>query len=159
VLAGLSVAENLTAARLRTRLSGLALDGNGEDHETRSWIEKLGLRPPRPKAAIETLSGGNQQKVMVARWLRLNPRLLVLDEPTQGVDVAAVAAIWSLIGEAANEGAGVLVCSSDTKELAMNCDRVIVLARGQVAGEFGADELTSEAIDTLALSDVTGALA
>ena len=152
-LVGMTVSQNLTVARLRTRLQGLLLDSGAEDGEAVSWSDRLGLRPARPDAPVETLSGGNQQKVMVARWLRLSPHALVLDEPTKGVDVGAVAAIWSLIAEAADGGTGVLVCSSDTDELALYCDRVIVLARGAVVGEFRGDELTAERIDALALRE------
>jgi ribose transport system ATP-binding protein len=152
-LVGMTVSQNLTVARLRTRLQGLLLDGRGEHDEAVSWSERLGLKPARPEAPVEILSGGNQQKVMVARWLRLAPRVLVLDEPTKGVDVAAVAAIWSLIAEAADSGTGVLVCSSDTEELALYCDRVIVLARGAVVGEFSGDDLIAETIDALALRE------
>jgi ribose transport system ATP-binding protein len=154
-LAGMTVSQNLTVAGVRTRLRGLLLDGHGESDEAESWAVRLGLKPARPDAPIEILSGGNQQRVMVARWLRLAPRVLVLDEPTKGVDVAAVAAIWSLIAEAADNGAGVLVCSSDTGELALYCDRVIVLARGEIVGEFSGDELTAETIDALALREPT----
>jgi ribose transport system ATP-binding protein len=153
VLAGMTVSQNLTVAGVRTRLRGLLLDARGESDEAESWAARLGLKPARPDAPIEILSGGNQQRVVVARWLRLAPRALVLDEPTKGVDVAAVAAIWSLIAEAADNGAGVLVCSSDTGELALYCDRVIVLARGEVVGEFSGDELTGETIDALALRE------
>jgi ribose transport system ATP-binding protein len=152
-LVGMTVSQNLTIARLRTRLQGLLLDGGGENGEAVSWAERLGLKPGRPDAPVEILSGGNQQKVVVARWLRLSPRALVFDEPTKGVDVGAVAAIWSLIADAAGSGTGVLVCSSDTDELALHCDRVIVLARGAVVGEFSGDELTAEAIDALALRE------
>lgn len=152
-LVGMTVSQNLTVARLRTRLQGLLLDSRAEDGEAVSWSDRLGLKPARPDAPVEILSGGNQQKVVVARWLRLSPHVLVLDEPTKGVDVGAVAAIWSLIAEAADGGSGVLVCSSDTEELALYCDRVIVLARGAVVGEFRGDELTAERIDALALRD------
>jgi ribose transport system ATP-binding protein len=153
VLAGMTVSQNLTVPRERTRLRRLLLDGRAENDEAESWAVRLGLRPSRPDAPIEILSGGNQQKVVVARWLRLAPRVLVLDEPTKGVDVAAVAAIWSLIAEAADNGTAVLVCSSATDELALYCDRVIVLARGEAVGEFSGDELTAETIDALALRE------
>jgi ribose transport system ATP-binding protein len=153
--ATLSITDNLTLPRITTRLRGLLVAGAVQDAETMSWSERLAVRPLRPDATFATLSGGNQQKVVLARWLRLSPKLLILDEPTKGVDVGAVVSIWELIGEAAADGAAVLVCSSDAGELATYCDRVLVLRRGRVAAELAGDELNADRLDALALSDAT----
>jgi ribose transport system ATP-binding protein len=155
-LARMTVSENLTVSRMPTRLRGLLFNAGDERREALDWGERLGLRPRRPEASIETLSGGNQQKVMLARWLRTDPRLLILDEPTKGVDVGAVKAIWSLVAQAAAGGTAVVACSSDTEELAANCDRVLVLSRGHLASVVAGEELTAERLDTLALQDATG---
>lgn len=132
----LSARENLTLPRLRplTRAMGW-LDRRAEDVEARTWARRVGLRPENPENRFGQFSGGNQQKVMLAKWLRNDPVILLLDEPTQGVDVGAKAVIFRLIADAAKNGAGVLICSSDTRELAQTCDRVIVLRDGVVVAE------------------------
>lgn len=131
----MSARENLTLPRLGplTRLFGW-LDMRAESREAREWTHRIGLRPANPEGHFGQFSGGNQQKVVLAKWLRNDPALLLLDEPTQGVDVGAKAVIFQLIAEAASRGMGILICSSDTRELAQTCDRVIVLREGiQVA--------------------------
>jgi ribose transport system ATP-binding protein len=133
----LTVRENITLPRLRK----WRIDRRAEDAETRTWMERVDLRPPAPERALKLFSGGNQQKVVLAKWLRNEPKVLLLDEPTQGVDVGAKAAIYELVAGAADAGAAVLVASSDTKELAMLCDRVLVLRDGRVGAELRDDDL------------------
>jgi len=132
----MSARENLTLPRLRplTRAMGW-LDRRAEDREARAWARRVGLRPENPEGRFGQFSGGNQQKVVLAKWLRNDPVVLLLDEPTQGVDVGAKAVIFRLIAEAAENGAGILICSSDTRELAQTCDRVIVLRDGVIVAE------------------------
>ena len=151
-LTRMSVNENLTVASVRTRLRGVLLDASGERRETNAWIGRLSVVPRRPNAPIETLSGGNQQKVIVARWLRTAPKLLILDEPTKGVDAATVGEIWRLVSEAAASGAAVLACSSHTDELAGHCQRVLVLRSGRIVTELTGGQLDATTIDALALS-------
>ena len=152
-LARLSMADNLTIASVKTAARGLRLDRAGTCAETQHWAQRLKISPYRPEAPIETLSGGNQQKVILARWLRTSPKVLLLDEPTKGVDVAAVAAIWGLVDDAARAGTAILACSSDTDELAANCDRVLVLRRGTVAAEVKRQDLDATRLDALAIFD------
>jgi ribose transport system ATP-binding protein len=147
----MSLIDNVMAPRRKSRFGGLVLDAQDEVSVTRAWIERLDIKPPRATATIETLSGGNQQKAIVARWLRLNPSAMVFDEPTKGVDVGAVAAIWELIQQAAEQGAAVVVCSSVSGELASYCSRVLVMRRGLVVGEFQGNELNDHTIDAVAL--------
>jgi len=104
------------------------------------------LHPAQPEQELELFSGGNQQKVVLAKWLRNKPSVLLLDEPTQGVDVGAKAAIYKLIRSAAGQGAGVLVASSDTAELAELCDRVVVFRDGRPAADLGGDQVTEAQI-------------
>jgi len=139
----MSVRENMTLPRLRPlrRLFG-NLDRGAERREVGEWIERVAVRPADPERALELFSGGNQQKVVLAKWLRNRPRVLLMDEPTQGVDVGAKAGIFELIATAASEGAGVLICSSDAKELALICDRVLVLRDGVLAAEARRPELS-----------------
>ncbi len=139
----MNVRENLTLplmGPLRRRLG--RLDGRAEREETHKWMQTVALNPRNPERPLKLFSGGNQQKVVLAKWLRTRPRVLLLDEPTQGVDVGAKAAIYELIVAAAQAGSGVVVCSADTKELVLLCDRVLVLESGRVASEVPRESLT-----------------
>ena len=152
------VRENLTLPdllRLRRRFG--RLDGSAERREVAGWIERVGLRPAEPERPLELFSGGNQQKVVLAKWLRNDPRVLLLDEPTQGVDVGAKAAIYNLVSDAAARGAGVLMASSDTAELAAVCDRVVVMRDGRAAAEVRGGDLTEErlVIESLGLESAS----
>jgi ribose transport system ATP-binding protein len=139
----MTVRENLTLPLLRPlRRRMWRLDERAERSETRRWMSTVALRPPDPQQALKLFSGGNQQKVVLAKWLRTQPRVLLLDEPTQGVDVGAKAAIYELIVAAAEAGTGVLLCSSDTKELVTLCDRVLVLEEGRVRSDIPRRDLT-----------------
>jgi len=109
------------------------LNRRREVSEVTTWLQKLKVRPPQPERHLGTLSGGNQQKVMLARWLRQQPKVLVLDEPTQGVDVGAKADIHLLVEEAAAAGAAVVVVSTDHSELTRLAERVVVLRNGRIA--------------------------
>ncbi|HEY6800604.1 MAG TPA: ATP-binding cassette domain-containing protein, partial [Agromyces sp.] len=102
------------------------------------------VQPPRLDRRMEKFSGGNQQKAVLARWLRTDPRVLLLDDPTQGVDVGAKAAIYREIRAAADGGMAVLVASSDSEELVHVCDRVLVFRSGAVGVELAGHELTEE---------------
>ncbi|MEC3975735.1 sugar ABC transporter ATP-binding protein [Amycolatopsis sp. H20-H5] len=132
----MTVRENLTLPLMQPLKRAFGrLDLRAERAETRRWIATVGLRPPFPDRPMNTFSGGNQQKIALAKWLRVAPLVLVLDEPTQGVDVGAKSAIYELILAARRAGTGVVLCSSDTKELVQLCDRVLVLRDGVVAAE------------------------
>ncbi|MDX6286683.1 MAG: ribose transport system ATP-binding protein [Frankiales bacterium] len=130
VLPGQSIRENLTISRVSPYVIKGFLRRSRETSDVMTLLQMFDVRPRKPEADIGALSGGNQQKCMIARALRLNPRVLVLDEPTQGVDVGAQAAIHALILEAAAAGTAVLVCSSVSEELAEICDRVVVMSGG-----------------------------
>jgi ribose transport system ATP-binding protein len=132
----MTVLENLTLGDLRPYWRGGWMRRRAEREDGLRWIDQLQVRPRRPEAPVHTLSGGNQQKVLLAKWLRLKPTVLMLDEPTQGVDVGAKVEIYSAIEQAAASGAAVLVSSADPEELALLCDRVLVLRRGAIAAEL-----------------------
>lgn len=139
----LSARENLTLPDLAPlRRAFGRLDRSAERRETHEWVERIELKPPLPERPLQLFSGGNQQKIVIAKWLRTKPRALLLDEPTQGVDVGAKAAIYALIDQAAATGTGVLVSSSDIKELMTLCDRVLVFREGIVAAELSRHELS-----------------
>ena len=143
----LSARENMTLPRLRPlqRRFG-SLDQRAEKRDVARWVELVDVRPAEPERALELFSGGNQQKVVLAKWLRNEPKVLLLDDPTQGVDVGAKAGIYTLIANAAAAGAGILVCSSDEKELALICDRVIVMRDGRAVAYLARSELSEAAL-------------
>jgi ribose transport system ATP-binding protein len=148
-----TVAENITLPRLRTLVRALRLQRRQERRDAGAWIDRVGLVPPDPNRIIKTLSGGNQQKAVLARWLRARPTVLVLDEPTQGVDVAAREAIHKLLNDAASLGLALLVCSAEIEEdLVDLCDRVLVMRGGRVAAQLAGNELSTNRIarETLA---------
>ena len=147
LLHGATLRENLTIADLRSVSRRGRLSRRLERQDARTWMETLDVRPRDEERQILQFSGGNQQKVVLGRLLRTNPTVLVLDEPTQGVDVAAKAAIHELIEGAAAAGAAVVVCSSDVQELIQVSTRVVVLRRGVVGAELAGDALTAERIE------------
>jgi ribose transport system ATP-binding protein len=120
---------------------------NPEKSDVRVWLDRLSVKPSgKTEYKMNQLSGGNQQKVILARWLRQEPSVLVLDEPTQGVDVGAKADIHTLVDEAAAQGAAVLVCSTDHEELVRVCDRVVIMRRGRAAEILRGDKITADNI-------------
>jgi len=155
-IVGFSVRENFTLTDLKrhSRRSG-RLNRSAERAEASGWVERLDVRPRRPDAVFSTLSGGNQQKVVLAKWLRRKPRVLLLDEPTQGVDVHAKATIHALAREAAAEGAVVVIASSDDTELCDTCDRVVVMRSGAIVAEVSHNRLTPEELGRLQLEVAT----
>ena len=110
------------------------------------YIDKLAIKTPSCEQLIKNLSGGNQQKVILARWLATNPKLIILDEPTRGIDVGAKAEIEKLIGEFADKGISVLFISSEMSELVRNCDRIIVLRDGKIVGELTDEDISEDNI-------------
>jgi ribose transport system ATP-binding protein len=112
------------------------LSQRSERAEMRDWVKRLDVRPPNTEQGFASLSGGNQQKLVLARWLRRDPNVLLLDEPTQGVDIGAKAAIHHQIISVAQRGAAVIMSSSDVDELAALCHRVLVLRGGRVDSQL-----------------------
>jgi ribose transport system ATP-binding protein len=151
----LTVRHNLTMGSLRRHVRHGRIDGSAERDEVRQWIKDLGIVTRGADAPITSLSGGNQQKVLVARALRLSPRALILDDPTAGIDVGAREQVHRIIEENSTETMAVLLVSTDSDELARLCDRVLILNRGRIGRELcrGVD-LSAEAIDHAQVSVV-----
>lgn len=126
------------------------LDNKKMTEDTKWTIDSMKVKTPSQKTAIRTLSGGNQQKVIIGRWLLTKPEILLLDEPTRGIDVGAKYEIYQLIIDLANKGKGVIVVSSEMPELIGICDRILVMSNGRVAGVDDTDKLSQEDIMTLA---------
>ncbi|MCD8369078.1 MAG: sugar ABC transporter ATP-binding protein [Clostridiales bacterium] len=142
----LSVKENITLALL-PRLSKMGLvDTKKQNEIVDQYIQRLAIKTPSPDQMICNLSGGNQQKVLLARWMCMEPRLIILDEPTRGIDVGAKAEIERLIQEFSNVGISVLMISSEIAELERNCDRVIVMREGHAAGEVTDKDIRQDKI-------------
>ena len=142
----LSVRENATLPSIPCRRWTGWVSKRREASEVRNWLVQLDVRPPDPERRLGSLSGGNQQRVVLARWLRCDPAVLLLEEPTRGVDIGAKAEIYRIIADAAGQGAGVIIFSSDAEELASVCDRVVVLRDGSVATELSGPALSEGAI-------------
>jgi ribose transport system ATP-binding protein len=141
-----SVRENLTLVDVARFWRRLRLQRRQETNSVRDWIARLGIRTQSPEQAVDALSGGNQQKVVLGKWLCVQPVVLLLDEPTQGVDVGAQSEINRQIRAAADAGAAVLACSSDEGELSQLCDRVLVLYDGHIVDEMTGNQLTAREI-------------
>jgi len=146
ILATMSVSQNMTVSGEVSRFGGAWLDAKQRRRTVQEWIGRMRVDPPDPDRAVALLSGGNQQKVVLARWLRLSPKVMVLDDPMQGVDVSAKEAIYRIIRDTARQGSGVVLISSDSFELAEAADRVLVLRDGVLAAELRGDRRTSESI-------------
>jgi ribose transport system ATP-binding protein len=142
----LSLSKNLTLAGVGALVRGWRLDRGRERAAAREYIERLHVRPPDPEKAVGRLSGGNQQKVLLARWLFASSQVFLLDEPTRGVDVAARSEIYRAINELAEAGAAVVMVSSDLPELLGMADRILVMRRGCVVAELDARRTTQEEI-------------
>jgi ribose transport system ATP-binding protein len=140
------VARNLTLANLRALTRGLWIDARREQAATRAHIEKLHIRPPDPDRTVALLSGGNQQKVLLARWLYAGSQVFLLDEPTRGVDVAARSEIYRAINQLAEAGAAIVMVSSDLPELLGMADRILVMRRGRLVAELDARATTPEEV-------------
>jgi ABC-type sugar transport system ATPase subunit len=143
---GLTVRDNTVMSILSELARMGVITRQLETPTVLSMIERFRLRPPDPDRTVATLSGGNQQKVVMGRWTAATPRVLFLDEPTRGVDVGAKAEIHGLMGELAAQGVAIVMISSELVEVLSASDRILVLHQGRVTGELSRDEATEERI-------------
>jgi inositol transport system ATP-binding protein len=154
IMGVLSVRDNMTVASLRRFSPGGILNKRKMDQACRAQREALAIKTPSLAQLISLLSGGNQQKVLVSRWLLTTPDILMIDEPTRGIDVGAKAEIHRLMSTLAKEGKAVLMVSSELPEILGMSDRVLVMHEGRITGEFGRDEVTQEKIMTAATGTI-----
>ncbi len=129
----------------------LKVDKKAEEQITEHWIEKLGIRTPSGETKVVSLSGGNQQKVVIARWLETKPEILILNDPTRGIDVGAKAEIYRLMEELCRQGMGIIMISSELQETLSMADRILVMSEGRVTGEVPREEATQENLMKLAV--------
>jgi rhamnose transport system ATP-binding protein len=155
VILDLPVASNATLAILRKISSFGFLDRSRERAVTRALVERLSIRTPSLQTPAGNLSGGNQQKLALGRWLATEPAALILDEPTQGIDVAAKAEIHRLMSELAAKGLAILMISSELPEILGMSDRIVVMRGGSIAGVLPRAAATQEKIVNLALGQAT----
>ncbi|MGB8942689.1 MAG: sugar ABC transporter ATP-binding protein [Streptomyces sp.] len=147
-----SVQENLGLVTLRSATRSGLVDLKGQRVAAARIAEQLGVRMAGLGQHVRTLSGGNQQKVVIGKWLLADTKVLILDEPTRGIDVGAKVEIYQLINELTASGHAVLMISSDLPEVLGMSDRVLVMAQGRIAGELAADDATQDAVMALAVS-------
>lgn len=143
---GMTIQENVTLTALHMTGKGILLNSNKERQATQEMIDALRIKCYGGEQPAGTLSGGNQQKVVMGKWILPNCQILLFDEPTRGIDVGARAEIYELMDHFTNEGGSVVVVSSDTQELLKICDRILVVSNGEFTAEFRRDEATEEKI-------------
>jgi ribose transport system ATP-binding protein len=141
-----SIKQNIVAANLKAIADRVFVNAAKEEKLAQSFSSLLKVRYSHLDQKIHGLSGGNQQKVMIAKWLSLSPKIMIMDEPTRGIDVGAKAEIYQLLRSFANEGKGVIVISSELPEIIGVCDRILVMHQGEILGELTENQMTEEEI-------------
>jgi rhamnose transport system ATP-binding protein len=148
----MSIVTNISLPMLRRYLNGVGLVKKRDEIATaEEYRERLSIRTPSVEVELEKLSGGNQQKVMLSKWLNAHPKLLILDEPTRGIDVGAKAEVHHMVNDLAAEGLGIILISSDLPEVMAMSDRILVMREGRQMGVFGRAQSTQENVMTAAM--------
>jgi ribose transport system ATP-binding protein len=139
-----TVYSNLLYPKVSLHRGSFFLPSKGYQKIAAEAIDSVSLQPPNPRLVVSQLSGGNQQKVVVGKWLALGPKVLLLNDPTKGVDVGTRQNLYAIISQLAQAGTSVLLYASDNEELIANCDRVLIIFEGRIVKEFGAGEISEE---------------
>ena len=155
LILGMSVRENTTLPNLAAVSKNGVINEKIEKKVSEEFIKKLDVKTTGIEQKVENLSGGNQQKVVIAKWLASNPKILILDEPTRGIDVGAKKEIHALMGELTAQGVAIIMVSSELPEVLGMSDRIIVMHNGRIQGELAREEASQEKIMTLILSGET----
>ena len=142
----LTVAENTLTSVIPRLSRGMVYNARNGTSIVNELIEKLSVYPPEPNRPVNNLSGGNQQKVLMAKWLATNPTVLILDEPTRGVDIGAKEIIHKAVAQLAAEGNAVILITSDLPEMVGLCDRAIIMRNGRIIGEISKEEMSESAL-------------
>ena len=160
LFAQMDVGENVTVCSLGKAATCGLIGRGSEDAIAAGSVQRLGVKTAGLRTAITSLSGGNQQKTIIGRWLLTQPKVLLLDDPTRGVDVGAKAELYRLIDQLCRQQLGVIVTSSELPELLTLCDRILVLCEGRVTGEFARSEATEQKImEAATMLEIAGAIA
>ena len=144
-----SIQDNTVAASIKKYFHGLKLDQKEMYDDTVDWIKKIGCVAPGPEPKIRTLSGGNAQKMVIAKWLNTDPAVLILNGPTVGVDIGSKADIHKILHELAEKGVGVIIISDDLSELLQNCNKIMVMKNGKSSGYVDSAELDEKSLATM----------
>lgn len=150
----MSVGQNISLASMKELSRGLFINEKEESSLVKDEIERLRIRLHSPRQLVKSLSGGNQQKVVLSKWMIKNPKLLILDEPTRGIDVGAKSEIYKLMCEYAAKGNAIIMISSEMPEVMGMADRMLVLSNGRVGGELKRSEFAQESIMKMAVSHI-----
>lgn len=150
----MGVGDNITLSSMKELSNLLFIQKKSENEKIKKQIENLRIKVHTPKQRVGSLSGGNQQKVVLAKWLMKNPKLLILDEPTRGIDIGAKSEIYKLMGEFVKQGNSIIMISSEMPEVIGMSDRILVLSNGVLSGELEREEFEQERIMKLAVSHI-----
>jgi ribose transport system ATP-binding protein len=151
LLLDVSVAENISLPDLKSYTAGIVVSTKQETHNANVQKKRLNIRAPSVMTQVGSLSGGNQQKVVLARWLSMQPRVVIFDEPTRGIDVGAKEEIYKLMRALADNGVGILMISSDMEEVIGVSDRIAVMHEGAISGFLNRSEFSEQSILQLAV--------
>jgi ribose transport system ATP-binding protein len=149
-----TIAENSTLATLDKYMKGIFIDKKKEAEVTQKYVDSLATKTPSIDQLVVNLSGGNQQKVVIAKWLVRDCEILIFDEPTRGIDVGAKNEIYKLMNRLAAEGKSIIMISSEMTEILRMSDRIIVMCEGKVTGELDIEEVSQEKIMTMATREI-----
>lgn len=150
-----TVAENSTMATLEKYMKGIFINKKAEKEVSEKYVESLATKTPSVDQLVVNLSGGNQQKVVIAKWLVRNCDILIFDEPTRGIDVGAKNEIYKLMNKLAEEGKSIIMISSEMTEILRMSDRIVIMCEGKKTGEIGIEEASQEAIMNLATREIS----
>ena len=146
VVLDMSIRENTTMPCLRRISNHSVIKPKREVEVTEKYEKSLRIKTPTMEQLVKNLSGGNQQKVVLAKWLAMDPEVIIFDEPTRGIDVGAKQEIYDIMNDLANQGKAIVMISSDMEELIGMSDRVVVLCKGRMAGSLSREEISQESI-------------
>ena len=149
-----TVAENTTLANLEDFCSGLFIDKKKEKTAAQKQVDALATKTPSVDQLVVNLSGGNQQKVVIAKWLTKDCDILIFDEPTRGIDVGAKNEIYKLMNKLAESGKAIIMISSEMTEILRMSDRIVIMCEGKITGEVDISEATQEHIMNLATREI-----
>ncbi len=144
----LSIRENMTLSSVEAFTQGFHMDLRGERSRVAEFVKRMVIKIASPENPVSALSGGNQQKVVISKALMTGPRVLLMDEPSRGIDIGAKAEVFRVMRQLAAEGLGIVFVTSDLEEVLSLSDRIIVMSNGRITGEFSKEEVTETKLVT-----------